>query len=108
MKVLEGRVSQICLDHFWYVDRYWVERVFVRDFFTKSLPIFGGLLCPPGAIYLGLSPGVFIQVVNHEEMFKKQFRMSLHEIDLVKGSHQIPDDLYKDKFFLGEGLRPRT
>jgi hypothetical protein len=113
MKVLVGRVRQVCLDHFWYMDGYWVERVFVKDFFTKSLPIFCDLLCSLGSIYIGLSAGVFIQVVDHEDIFKKQFRLSLlhkdnvHEIDLVKGSHIIPDNLYKDeKCFGGKDQDP--
>jgi hypothetical protein len=85
----------------------------MQDFFTKSLPIFCGLLCSAGAIYLGLSPGVFIQVVDHEDNFKTQFWMSLvhkddiNELHLVEGSHGISEDLYQDaNIFWGKDQDP--
>jgi hypothetical protein len=74
---------------------------------TSPLPIFCGLLCSAGAIYLGLSPGVFIQAVDHEDHFKNLLRMSLvhkddvHEINLVEGLHGISDFLYQDANIFG-------
>jgi hypothetical protein len=101
MVKLIGRVSQICLDHFWFMDRYWVDKAINKSFMTNSLPILWRLLETEGVIYFGLSVGIFTQVIMYEDSVMKRFRISLvHadnvcEIDLVKGSHQISDEQYR-------------
>jgi hypothetical protein len=51
---------------------------------------------------------IFIQVVAQEEDFKELYHLSLvhkndvHEIDLVVGSHAIPDALYSDINIFGK------
>lgn len=101
MVKLIGKVSQICLDHFWFMDGYWVDKAINKGFMTNSLPILFKLLQSDGAIYFGLSIGIFTQVIMHEESVMRLFRISLvHsddvcEIDLVKGSHEISDKQYQ-------------
>jgi hypothetical protein len=98
---LSGQVSQICLDHFWFSDTYWVEKAITDSFFIKSLPILWELLHEDGVIYLGLSAGIFTQVIRNESAIKPLYQISLvhsdnvGENDLVAGSHNIPDELYQ-------------
>jgi hypothetical protein len=100
-------VSQICLDYFWFQEGYWADKVFKPSFFHNSLPILTDLLSPNGAIYTAFVADIFIQVVIHESSFKEHLKLSLvherdvGEIDLVEGSHGIPDELYGDEKIFG-------
>jgi hypothetical protein len=68
---------------------------------TQSLPIFCDLLHPQGVIYLPLSVHILTQVMIHEKDWKHLFLISfvhqddVSDIDLVVGSHDIPDELYR-------------
>ena len=113
LKRIKGKVHQICLDYFWYQEGYWADRVFRPRLFQTSLPIMFDLLEPKGSIYFGLTADIFIQVAIHEDIFKHQFQISLvhennvKEIDLVEGSHAIPDEEYKDSFG-GKDQKPES
>ena len=53
-------------------------------------------------MYLGLSVHLLLGVLRHLDSLEPKFHISLvldtevDEIDLVRGSHQIPDELYAD------------
>ena len=102
MKVIKGRVSQICLDYFyWFQGAYWAEKL-NATFFKLSLPKLHDLLQPLGSVYLGLSVHLMMGVLVNWGLLKQLFRMSLvHEsevleIDLVAGSHLIAEEVYAD------------
>jgi hypothetical protein len=96
-----GRVHQICLDYFWFQGAYWGHKL-TDGFFHLSLPKLHGLLLPKGCIYLGLSVHLLLGVLKHHKALERYFHISLvhetevEEIDLVIGSHQIPQELYAD------------
>ena len=58
-------------------------------------------------MYLGLSVHLLLGVFWHLDSLEQKFHIILvldtevDEIDLVRGSHQIPDELYADKNKLG-------
>ena len=111
MKIV-GRVSQICLDYFWFVSRYWDIRL-GAPFFTQSLPKLHCLLLPGGSIYIGLSVHLILRVLANQSGLEEHFLISLvhetevEEIDLVKGSHLIPADIYANtKQFCGKDQKP--
>ena len=99
MEEIRGRVHQICLDHFWFSGFYWESRI-QNTFFTKSLPSLQTLLEPHGAIYIGLSVHLLLHLLEGMPQLEHYFVPSLvheskvEEIDLVRGSHCIPDALY--------------
>ncbi len=62
LKKIKGRVSQICLDYFWFQEGYWADKVFKPSFFHNSLPILTDLLSPNGAIYTAFVADIFIPV----------------------------------------------
>jgi hypothetical protein len=108
LQAMLGRVSQICLDHFWFVGLYWVDKAITKGFICTSLPKMHDLLVPQGAIYFGMSVHIFCQLVKYEVQTSTFFTMSLvhandvEEIDLVKGSHAIPDHLYSSSEVFGK------
>jgi hypothetical protein len=111
MKQMIGRVSQICLDHFWFVGLYWVDKAITKGFVTYSLPKMHQLLAPEGTIYFGMSIHIFSQLVQFENRITPIFEMSLvhaddvEEIDLVKGSHAIPEQMYSCTDIFGKKNR---
>jgi hypothetical protein len=108
MQEMMGRVSQICLDHFWFVGLYWVDKAITKGFICNTLPKMHELLVPDGSIYFGMSVHIFCQLVKFELYINFLFKMSLvhandvEEIDLVKGSHAIPDRLYSNSSIFGK------
>lgn len=104
---MNGRVSQITLDYFWFSGRYWDTQALRNDFYSCSIPWLAGLLVTGGAIYMGLCPQLFIRLLTHEAHWKDLLHLSLvhaedvGEIDLVRGSHLIPQELY-EKNLLGK------
>ena len=100
-------VHQICLDYFWFVDRYWGERL-NDSFFTVPVGVLHAILAPSGAMYLGLSVSLLLGVLRHLDSLEPKFLISLvldtevDEIDLVRGSHQIQEELYADSQKMGE------
>jgi hypothetical protein len=109
-----GHVHQICLDYFWFQGAYWGHKL--KDgFFHLSLPKLHGLLLPNGCIYLGLSVHLLLGVLKHQSSLEIHFHISLvhetevEEIDLVKGSHQIPQELYANfQKFGGKDQNPEA
>ena len=101
MKVIKGRVSQICLDYFWFQGAYWAEKL-NATFFKLSLPKLHDILQPSGTVYLGLSVHLMMGVLVNWGLLKELFQMSLvhesevMEIDLVAGSHLISEEVYAD------------
>jgi hypothetical protein len=103
-----SQVGQICLDHFWFVGLYWVDKAITKGFICHSLPKMYDLLVPQGTIYFGMSVHIFCQRVKYELQTNIFFTMSLvhandvEEIDLVEGSHAIPDHLYSSSEIFGK------
>ena len=96
---ISKKVVQICLDYFWFVDGYW-GGILNDNFFTVPVWVLHDILSPAGVMYLGLSVHLLLGVLRHLDSLEPKFHISLvldtevDEIDLVCGSHQIPDELY--------------
>jgi hypothetical protein len=105
--IISGRVSQVTLDYFWFSGRYWDTQALRDDFYKVSIPGLAGFLITGGAIYIPLCPQLFIRLLTHEDRWNHLLKLSLvhaddrNEIDMVKGSHCIPQVLY-EKNLLGK------
>ena len=106
MIAIKGRVSQICLDYFWFQGAYWGDKL-QDSFFSLSLPRLCELLLVDGSIYLALSVHITLGVLRHYSCLERLFDMSLvhseevQEIDLLSGSLQISEELYANFQKLG-------
>lgn len=114
LRSLAGTVHQICLDHFWFSPVYWDERGAGGSFFSKSVPYLHSLLEDEGSIYLGICAQIFAGLAKNRASTELLFsvslvlRQSVLEIDLVRGSHSIPDELYESKKLGPKGARPES
>jgi hypothetical protein len=112
LKSIAGQIHQICLDHFWFVPAYWDEKGAGDMFFSTSIPRLGSLLKADGCIYLGLCVQMFSRLAQNKVELGAQFlvRLVLHsevkEINLVSGSHTIPDALYRSKSLGNKDPKP--
>jgi hypothetical protein len=107
-----GKVHQICLDHFWFLPSYWDEKGASTTFFSDTVPKLQHLLKGKGTIYLGICAQIFAGLAKHKDEIELQFSVSLvlrsavTEIDLIRGSHMIPDHLYHSHVLGNKEAKP--
>jgi hypothetical protein len=112
LKSIAGTVQQICLDYYWFASAYWDEKGVGEAFFASSIPLLWKLLDSNGSILLGLLVQIFTRLAVNKEKLESQFlihlvlRTDVNKIDLVRGSHTIPDDLYTSESLGDKHPRP--